>query len=196
MSGGIVSKIFASKNLFATNLVLSFSLSDLGDWLQQVNENKLGSGKQRGGAWNPRRTLLMSTSFGLTSGFLCHFWYNLLDRTVVGHTLAVVAKKIAYDQLLFSPVCIIACVVVAGVCEGSGSGVIASEVANKGGSIYVAEFIFWPPAQFLNFYFFPTRYRVAFDNLVSLGFDTYTSHVMHRATKKEEMMFEAELPEK
>ena len=49
--------------------------------------------------------------------------------------------------------------------------------------------------QFFNFYFLPTRYRVAFDNVVSLGFDTYTSHVKHRATAKEELLFGSEFPD-
>ena len=43
--------------------------------------------------WNARRTLHMSTSFGLTSGFLCHYWYIFLDRSVVGGTgLSLVAR--------------------------------------------------------------------------------------------------------
>ena len=49
--------------------------------------------------------------------------------------------------------------------------------------------------QFFNFYFLPTRYRVAFDNVVSLGFDTYTSHVKHRATPEEELLFGSEFPD-
>ena len=49
--------------------------------------------------------------------------------------------------------------------------------------------------QFANFYFLPTRYRVAFDNVVSLGFDTYTSHVKHRTTTKEELLFGSEFPD-
>ena len=49
--------------------------------------------------------------------------------------------------------------------------------------------------QFVNFYFLPTRYRVAFDNVVSLGFDTYTSHVKHSPAAKEEITFGSEFPD-
>ena len=53
--------------------------------------------------------------------------------------------------------------------------------------LYIAEWFIWPPAQFLNFYFLPTRYRVAFDNVVSLGYDVYTSRVKHRVPAKEKV---------
>ena len=41
----------------------------------------------------------------------------------------------------------------------------------------MAEWFIWPPAQFVNFYFLPTRFRVIYDNAISLGYDMYTSHV-------------------
>ena len=41
----------------------------------------------------------MSTSFGLTSGFLCHFWYNYLDKVLPGRGIRVVVQKIVFDQV-------------------------------------------------------------------------------------------------
>ena len=46
-----------------------------------------------------------------------------------------------------------------------------------GTQLYLAEWFIWPPAQFVNFYFLPTRYRVIYDNVISFGYDMYTSHV-------------------
>ena len=43
----------------------------------------------------------MSTSFGLTSGLLCHYWYNWLDRALPGRGVRIVLQKIAWDQVLF-----------------------------------------------------------------------------------------------
>jgi protein Mpv17 len=37
----------------------------------------------------------------------------------------------------------------------------------------------WPPAQVINFYLLPTRFRVLYDNTISLGYDVYTSYVAH-----------------
>ncbi len=192
---GLVGRLFSKRNLFFTNVALSFSLSGLGDWLQQVNENKksatAAAATSSSKRWNARRTLHMSVSFGLTSGFLCHYWYNFLDRAVVGRGFAVIGRKIVYDQLLFSPVCLAACLIVAGAYEGSSRRQIASDVVHKGGNLYLAECLVWPPAQFVNFYFLPTRFRVVFDNLVSLGFDTYTSYVKHTPSNREVALFGA-----
>ena len=52
-----------------------------------------------------------------------------------------------------------------------------------GTQLWLSEWFIWPPAQFVNFYFLPTKYRVVYDNLVSLFYDWYTSHLKHsRAT--------------
>merc|ERR1719312_242823 len=61
----------------------------------------------------------MSTSFGLTSGFLCHHWYNYLDRALPGRGVRVIVRKIAWDQVIFSPVCIAACLLVSAWLENS-----------------------------------------------------------------------------
>jgi len=128
---------------------------------------------------NWSRTLHMSTSFGITSGFLCHFWYNYLDKFLPGRGIKVVVQKIAWDQVMFSPICISACLLVAGKLENKSAALLTSETIQLGGRLYLAEWLIWPPAQFINFYYLPTRYRVLYDNLVSLVYDTYTSQVKH-----------------
>ena len=49
--------------------------------------------------------------------------------------------------------------------------------------MYMVEWVVWPPAQFFNFYILPTRFRVLYDNVISLGYDMYTSHVKYRDSK-------------
>ena len=139
----------------------------------------------------------MSTSFGLTSGFLCHFWYNYLDKVLPGRGIRVVVQKIAWDQVrhtvfftrnlnqhllqvLFSPLCITACLLVAGRLENQTASNLVSQTLQLGGRLYLAEWVIWPPAQFVNFYFLPTRYRVLYDNIISLVYDTYTSHIKYQ----------------
>ena len=141
----------------------------------------------------------MSLSFGLTSGFLCHYWYNFLDKKIPGKTIGIVTRKIIYDQLLFSPILIVACLGVAGLIEASSRQKILTDIKEKGKCLscsqnssssllnlkialtgtrlYIAEWFIWPPAQFVNFYFLPTKFRVVYDNFISLGYDMYTSHV-------------------
>lgn len=166
---GLGRKLFKDHLLFS-NLTLSFGLSGLGDLLQQSLEQK---------KWNSKRTLQMSTSFGLTSGFLCHFWYNYLDRVLPGRGVRVVLRKVAWDQIFFSPVCIAACILVSAKIENTNLRTALDQTIQLGGRLYLAEWIIWPPAQFINFTFLPTRFRVLYDNVISLIYDTYTSHVKH-----------------
>jgi len=164
---GFGKRVF-KENLFLSNLVISFSLSGLGDIIQQKVERK---------GWNAGRTLQMSTSFGLTSGFLCHHWYNYLDRVLPGRGFGVVLRKIVWDQVVFSPVCIVACLLVAARIENTEYSTAVAQTVQLGGRLYLAEWVIWPPAQYINFTFLPTRFRVLYDNVISLLYDTYTSHV-------------------
>ena len=51
------------------------------------------------------------------------------------------------------------------------------ELSHKGIVLYLSEWLVWPPAQLINFYFLPTRFRVLYDNCVSLFYDVYASRV-------------------
>ena len=132
---------------------------------------------------------------------MCHFWYNYLDRILPGKGIKVVMKKIISDQILFSPICIGSCLSVAAIVNGLDKERSYKEIMSKGTfvyisfsilqnfnfkldlslgtKLYIAEWVIWPPAQFINFYFLPTRYRVLYDNTISLLYDTYTSHVQN-----------------
>ena len=68
----------------------------------------------------------------------------------------------------------------AGRLENQTAYTIVSQAGQLGGRRYLAEWVIWPPAQFVNFYFLPTRFRVLYDNIISLVYDTYTSHVKYQ----------------
>ena len=86
--------------------------------------------------WNPKRSCHMAISFGLTSGFLCHFWYKFLDTKIQGNTIKAVTKKIIWDQILFSPILIVACLFVAGMMDSSSPKDIKNDIRDKGRKIY------------------------------------------------------------
>ena len=112
------------KHLLLVNIGISVGLSGLGDFAQQKYEVK---------SWSPRRTFHMSVSFGLTSGVLCHFWYNFLDKIHPGRGIKIVIKKILVDQVIFSPINIVACLIVACLLKGKKqSDQIYPEVIHKG----------------------------------------------------------------
>lgn len=165
---------FSSKYLLCTNVTISLTLSGLGDVIEQRYEILTGDLQK----WNPVRTRHMSTS-GVTVGVLCHFWYKFLDSRITGHTLKMVFKKIIIDQFVGSPLCISTFFITLAALEGATLAEFTEEVKQKAWRLYLAEWIIWPPAQFINFYFLPTKFRVLYDNIISLGYDVYTSYVKH-----------------
>lgn len=116
---------------------------------------------------------------GMSIGIVCHYWYKYLDARLPGRTIDIVLKKVVIDQLVCSPLCISMFFLTLGILENSSLAELKAEIINKAYKLYVAEWIVWPPAQIFNFCFLPTRYRVLYDNTISLGYDVYTSHVKH-----------------
>lgn len=173
----ITKKAFSSKYLLLTNVGISITLSGLGDVLEQKYEIMT---KQLN-KWDLIRTKNMSIS-GCTVGVLCHYWYEFLDRRLPGRCLKTVGKKVFLDQVLCSPFTISIFFLTLAILEGTTVEEFVEEVKKKAWRLYVAEWIIWPPAQVINFYILPTRYRVLYDNTISLGYDVYTSYVKHDAS--------------
>ena len=128
-----------------------------------------------------------------------------MDKKLPGRALKVVVKKLLIDQLVFSPLCIF--MVLASLHFVKKTDIIfepkmylnlrkgkyedSEQISNyadeqylkKWCRLYIADLLVWPPAQLINFYFLPTKFRVLFDNFVSLLFDIYTSHVCYNNKK-------------
>jgi protein Mpv17 len=167
-------KLF-TKYLLITNLTISTTFSGLGDFLEQSYE--LAAGYQS--TWDKKRTVKLAST-GLPVGFVCHHWYLFLDRYITGRTGKCLVKKFLLDQLIGSPLYIIVFFISMGIWNGWSKKQLKEELVSKGGDIYTAEWIVWPPAQLINFYFLPTRFRLLYDSTISLGFDTYFSYVTHK----------------
>lgn len=120
---------------------------------------------------------------GMSVGIICHYWYRYLDSKLPGRSTKIVFKKVIIDQLICSPLCISAFFLTLGVLEMSSLAELRQEIKEKAHRLYLAEWVVWPPAQVINFYFLPTRFRVLYDNTISLGYDVYTSQVKHDKPK-------------
>ena len=162
-----------TKYLLITNLTISTTFSGLGDYLEQVLEITAGYKND----WDRLRTLKLAST-GLPVGLVCHYWFIFLDRKITGRTGKFLIKKILLDQLIGSPLYIIAFFITIGFWD-SWSKKFKEELFSKATDIYIAEWI-RPPIQAINFYILPTKYRLLYDSIVSLGFDMYTSYVTHK----------------
>ncbi|KAH8292706.1 hypothetical protein KR018_003224 [Drosophila ironensis] len=170
-------RAFSSRFLLFTNVGISLSLSCLGDILEQHFEIYCGDIER----FEATRTAHMATS-GVTVGIICHYWYKMLDKRLPGRTMQVVAKKIVLDQLICSPIYISAFFVTLGLLEQKDKHEVWAEIKEKAWKLYAAEWTVWPVAQFVNFYWIPTHYRIFYDNIISLGYDVLTSKVKHKQT--------------
>ncbi|XP_044270765.1 mpv17-like protein 2 [Tribolium madens] len=175
-----ISTSFSDKYLLYTNVALSGTLSGLGDILEQ-NYEMLTDDLEN---WNKTRTRNMSVC-GISIGVICHYWYNYLDRKLPGYTIGTVCKKIIIDQIVCSPVCITTLFVTCAILERKSTKELVKEIKEKAWILYAAEWAVWPAAQFINFYFLPTRFRVLYDNTISVGYDVYTSYVKHKKSDNE-----------
>ncbi|XP_034941602.1 mpv17-like protein 2 [Chelonus insularis] len=166
--------LFSPKCLLYTNIGISISLSATGDVLEQHYEILKGDIER----WRLKRTCHMALS-GMTVGIICHYWYQFLDARLPGKTISIVLKKTVIDQLVCSPLYIGMFFITLGILENKTWYELKKEIREKFYKLYLAEWIIWPPAQIINFYFLPTRFRVLYDNTISLGYDIYTSQVKH-----------------
>lgn len=165
---------FSPRYLLFTNICISVSLSSVGDTLEQQYEILMKDLDK----YNAKRTGHMALS-GATVGVVCHYWYKFLDRRLPGRTVSIVMKKVFWDQMICSPIVISTFFLTLGVLEKSTKEEIVREIKDKAWKLYAAEWVVWPPAQIINFYWLPNRYRVLYDNTISLGYDVYTSKVKH-----------------
>lgn len=167
-------KAFSDRYLLATNVAISVSLSGVGDVIEQHYE--IWAGEQE--RWNRKRTAHMSIS-GMTVGIFCHNWYRYLDARLPGRSIGLVLKKVLIDQTIASPCVIFLFFITLGALRRSTAAEVLDEIRDKAAVLYTAEWVVWPPAQILNFYILPTRFRVLYDNTISLGYDVYTSAVIN-----------------
>lgn len=165
--------LFSNKYLLYTNTVLTIGSSVLGDGLQQFSEIT----KKRQLVWDTRRSIHVGAT-GTFIGPFVHYWYHLLDWWLPGRTFKIIAKKLVADQFLCSPIVISSYLTVITVLQNKSLEDIRKTLKEKGAKLYCMEWVIWPPAQVVNFYFLPTRFRVAFDSIISFFFDWYFSYTL------------------
>lgn len=170
----LIGVAFSEKYLFYTNITISVTLSSIGDLMEQSYEIYTKDAEK----YEIRRTMHMGCS-GAAVGVLCHHWYKVLDRFIIGKSFYMVVKKLMLDQIIFSPIMILTFFGSVALFEEKPFENFKEEVEDKFVKLYKAEWMVWPPAQVINFYFLPTRFRVLYDSTISLGYDIYTSQVKH-----------------
>lgn len=130
-----------------------------------------------------KRTARMMVWGGLLFAPIGHAWYNFLEKAVRGKSMAAVAKKIAADQLIFSPPLALAFFTYAGCSEGKPPRDTMETALAKLPPTLAVNWTVWPLVHVCTFGFVPLEYRILFINVVNIGWSAFLSRM---ASKDEE----------
>jgi protein Mpv17 len=114
-------------------------------------------------------------------GPLLHFWYGTLVAKIPGTSVISTVYRVACDQLIFAPFCIIpAFFSFAQILDGTPEQ-IPDKLRADWATTMVANFSLWVPAQLINFKLVPAPFQVLFANMVGLLWSVYLSDVTAKA---------------
>eukprot|EP01136_Pigoraptor_vietnamica_P007370 Opistho-1_new@2633 len=171
----VISSISAciARQPLLTNTALYSSLFLAGDVVQQ---------KIEGHSLDWARAARMG-AMGLALGPVHHHWYSFIDRRLPSQSLSNVVKKVAADQAVFAPFCILSFFGGVATLEGRTPQETREEVGRKFWPTYKVDCAIWPLAQLLNFYFVPSQLRVAYVGTATLFWNVFLSHMKHSHAK-------------
>jgi len=164
------------KHLLLTNIVSSGGLLVIGDLIQQ----KVEISKQNDKQYDKERSQRMGL-VGLSQGPPHHYWYIYLDKVLPGKSASIISKKILADQVFAAPFFAITFIYGASLLEGKSLGHCWQEFKEKFPTIYLFDWVIWPPSQAINFLLIPAPYRVLYVNGVTVLWDIFLSYMKHKS---------------
>ncbi|KAM8709268.1 hypothetical protein ACLKA7_016126 [Drosophila subpalustris] len=164
------------KYLLLTNVLGSGVLMVVGDIIVQEYEYRHGLRQQD--RFDGARMYRMFVA-GALQGPLQHYVYKWMDRAMPHPTFINIMKKILIDQLFMSPACIV--IFFYSICylERQTLQETNDELISKFPYIYLLDWLTWPAAQYINFRYLDTKYRVAFVNVCMAVYNVLMSYIKH-----------------
>ncbi|KAH7476296.1 hypothetical protein KRP22_000136 [Phytophthora ramorum] len=163
-----------------TKGVTSAVLFGIGDRIAQRIENSESDGDDKSDAADRsglQRTARMMAWGGLLFAPVGHAWYNFLEKAVRGKGTSSIIKKIAADQLVFSPPLSLAFFAYAGCSEGKPLRETVDTAVAKLPPTLAVNWAVWPLVHVCTFGFVPLQYRILFINVVNIGWSAFLSRM-------------------
>ncbi|XP_013112229.1 mpv17-like protein 2 [Stomoxys calcitrans] len=163
------------KYLLITNVVGSGVLMVVGDIAAQEIEYRKGEKPERFDLKRMGRMFIV----GALQGPMHHYVYAWMDKIMPVANLKNIVKKILIDQLFMSPACIFIFFYSACYLERKTWKETNDELRQKFLFIYCMDWLLWPGAQYVNFRYLDTKYRVSFVNICTALYNIFMSYVKH-----------------
>uniref|UniRef100_A0A8C4R4H8 Mpv17-like protein 2 n=1 Tax=Eptatretus burgeri TaxID=7764 RepID=A0A8C4R4H8_EPTBU len=177
-------QLFRGRLLLLTNTLASGTMMAIGDALEQGREAYVHCGTLEEHQYNWSRTRNMLT-VGCFQGSFAHAWYSWLDRQLPGKSVRTVARKVSLDCIVASPFFITTYILGLGTLDRQSFGESWKEIKQKFLTYILADWLFWPPVQTVNFLFVPAKFRVLGVCLSTIIFDTFLSYLKYQYGEKQ-----------
>jgi len=169
-----IGKLFKGKHAWITNTVSGAALFLLGDGIEQKIE--ISSGDIQG--FDKGRFTRIGM-IGLFEGPPHYLFYMYLDKYLPGRAFRTIGKKILVDQLVACPMFSVQFFMGMAFLEGKTLPECWGEFKKKFPTVYLVDWLCWPPCQFINFYLIPNKYRVLYVNSVTVIWNVFLSYMKH-----------------
>ncbi|CAB3243024.1 unnamed protein product [Arctia plantaginis] len=121
---------------------------------------------------------------GILLGSFYHFYYTTLERCIPKVTMKTTVIKILLDQALVSPIALFGFYCGVDYLDGKPFEACKAELNKKFLKTFTIDCMYWPPIQFINFYFLPISYRVLYINVTTMIYYIFLSYMKHYDAKK------------
>jgi len=128
-----------------------------------------------GGPFDMKRFITLSIFGFIYHGPSGHYFYNWLDEKIPGTTGAVVATKVAIDQLIWCPIFMTVFFTYLGLANGDSMSAIVTKIKNDLFTAVQGSWKVWPVVHAVNFKFISTKHRMVFINAIQIAFNMFLS---------------------
>uniref|UniRef100_A0A6P7GXY6 Mpv17-like protein 2 n=1 Tax=Diabrotica virgifera virgifera TaxID=50390 RepID=A0A6P7GXY6_DIAVI len=174
-AGLTVSVLFSKKYLLASNTISSGLLMFVGDLCQQELEYRQNLLDKRYDYARLTRMFIV----GLALGPIHHYYYIGIAKKWPERTTKIILWKIALDQFIMSPICIACFFFGLNALEMRPFKEAVNEFKQKFYAVYTADWLIWPPTQWVNFYYVNVKYQVLYINAITMLYNVFLSYIKH-----------------